>query len=562
MTPCYASILLLSPFYGGDCTAISDRDARAPVGTTVMESQALDACRALIPSWVVWASLLWPPLAIFAASSILAYVCARVALFRVTNISSNSWAERARATYPARRAISLAPGLTFGFAIPFLIDRENPLIPIPLTAVVVPCLLAAVLGTAVVSYALAARLGNPPFRWRPWFRASATSWLVSPGWLILMGVMLAMPDEIGIRAAIVTVVGLAAYAYPSVVGTLPLLCRLGLASPASPRLAAAADEASRKVGVKPVAVYEVDLLIANAFALLVPNQVVFTRRLLEILDDNQLVAVCCHEFAHLAEPKRVKLITLAGYFAVFPAAYAAIIYSRFEWNGILFLALFISLILRRLRVLRKRMEGVADAAASHHELDSGVYAAALERIYTASNVPAVLGSRGTHGHLYDRMLAAGITPTYPRPAPPSRPRQYAPLAAGLGVLLLFSFAFDRWSTKAAAGKHPTETAIMLRMAIGAAGPSALAQLADLRSSEGRIDQAAVLYQAAVDLSGSLLYRAKLAIALSALGRCDDALEEWTETEDLLQACSCGGRATRSAVSAAKSAVRNCSSTHT
>ena len=562
MTPCYASTLLLFPFYAGDCAAIRDRDVRARVGTTVTESQALDAARALIPSWVVWTSLLWPPLWTFAASSALAYVCARVALFRVTNIASNSWTERARATYPARRAISLAPWMTFGFAITFLPDRENPLLPLPLAAVVVPCLLAAVLGTAVISYALAARLGNPPFRWRRWFRAWATSWLVSPGWLILLAVILAMPDEIGIRAAIVSVVGLAAYAFPSVVGTLPLLCRLGLASAASPRLAAAANEGSRKVGVTPAGVYEVDLLIANAFAMLVPNQVVFTRRLLEILDDNQLVAVCCHEFAHLAEPKRVKLITLAGYFAFFPVAYAAMIYSRFEWNGILILALFISVILRRLRVLRKRMEGVADAAASHHELDSGVYAASLERMYSASNMPAVLGSRGTHGHLYDRMLAAGITPTYPRPDPPSRPRLYTPLAASLALLVLFSFAFDRWSAKAAAGKHPTETGIMLRMAIGAAGPSALAELADLRSSEGRIDQAAILYQAAADLSGSLLYSAKLAIAFSALGRCDDALEEWRETEDVLKECSCGDRATRSAVSAAKSAVRNCSSTHT
>jgi hypothetical protein len=60
----------------------------------------------------------------------------------------------------------------------------------------------------------------------------------------------------------------------------------------------------------------------------------------------------------------------------------------------------------------------------------------------------------------------------------------------------------------------------------------------------------------------LLYRAKWTIALSTLGRCDDAFEEWTETEDLLKECSCGGRATRSAVSAAKSAVRNCRpSTH-
>jgi hypothetical protein len=54
----------------------------------------------------------------------------------------------------------------------------------------------------------------------------------------------------------------------------------------------------------------------------------------------------------------------------------------------------------------------------------------------------------------------------------------------------------------------------------------------------------------------------LTIALSSLGRCDDALKEWTETEDVLKECSCGDRATLSAASAAKSAVRNCSSAHT
>jgi hypothetical protein len=131
----------------------------APRFATVMESQALDAARALMPSWVVWASLLWPPLWTFAASSTLAYVCARIALFRVTNIASNSWAERARATYPARRAVSLAPWMTFGFAITFLINRENPLLHIPLAALVVPCLLATVLGTAVVGHGSA--LGPP-----------------------------------------------------------------------------------------------------------------------------------------------------------------------------------------------------------------------------------------------------------------------------------------------------------------------------------------------------------------------------------------------------------------
>jgi hypothetical protein len=99
------------------------------------------------------------------------------------------------------------------------------------------------------------------------------------------------------------------------------------------------------------------------------------------------------------------------------------------------------------------------------------------------------------------------------------------------------------------------------MAMGAIGTSALAQLADLRSNDGHIDQAAIFYEAAVELDDSFVYRAKLAIALSALGRCDDALEEWTETEALRKECSCEESAARSVVRAAKSAVRTCSPSH-
>jgi hypothetical protein len=208
------------------------------------------------------------------------------------------------------------------------------------------------------------------------------------------------------------------------------------------------------------------------------------------------------------------------------------------------------------------MEGSADAAASHHELDPGVYAAALERMYSYSKIPAVLNRPGIHGHLYDRMVAAGVTPSYPRPAPPSRSGEYATIVVGLTVVFLFATAFDQLSTNLEADRHPTETAIMWHIAIGAADPSALAQLADLRSKAGHIDQAAVFYQAAVELDGSFEYRAKLAIPLSALGRCDDALEEYTETEDILKDCSGGGPAERSAQRAAASAIGRCSSSHT
>jgi thiosulfate reductase cytochrome b subunit len=88
----------------------------------------------------------------------------------------------------------------YRFHHPFLAEGQNPLLRMPYAAVVVLCLPAAVLGLAVANYAIASRLGDPPIRWRRWFRCFATIWLVSPDWLVLLAVILAMPNEIGIRA--------------------------------------------------------------------------------------------------------------------------------------------------------------------------------------------------------------------------------------------------------------------------------------------------------------------------------------------------------------------------
>jgi len=55
------------------------------------------------------------------------------------------------------------------------------------------------------------------------------------------------------------------------------------------------------------------------------------------------------------------------------------------------------------------------------ESDESVYAPALEKLYRENQLPAVnINDRQTHPHLYDRMLAAGITPNYPRPGRPKK----------------------------------------------------------------------------------------------------------------------------------------------
>jgi len=67
------------------------------------------------------------------------------------------------------------------------------------------------------------------------------------------------------------------------------------------------------------------------------------------------------------------------------------------------------------------MERRADAMATVHEGPSpGTYARALERLYQINQMPAVMPGKRTHPNLYDRLLAAGVTPAYPRPAAPAR----------------------------------------------------------------------------------------------------------------------------------------------
>ena len=79
-----------------------------------------------------------------------------------------------------------------------------------------------------------------------------------------------------------------------------------------------------------------------------------------------------------------------------------------------------ALIARFSRNFRNRMEKRADSMATVHEGDSGTYARALERLYQVNQVPAVVSKSMVHPGLYDRLLAAGVTPSYPRPKAPAR----------------------------------------------------------------------------------------------------------------------------------------------
>jgi Zn-dependent protease with chaperone function len=107
--------------------------------------------------------------------------------------------------------------------------------------------------------------------------------------------------------------------------------------------------------------------------------------------------------------------------AFYPLIFARPMSSLGEMGTSAFWLLLIGVLIVWLVGIRvsRRMETRADKIAVENQADAAVYARALERLYQTNQMPAVMPKRSSkiHPDLYDRMIAAGVTPDYPKPAP-------------------------------------------------------------------------------------------------------------------------------------------------
>ena len=115
--------------------------------------------------------------------------------------------------------------------------------------------------------------------------------------------------------------------------------------------------------------------------------------------------------------------------------------SAYKLGGFLALVIVTLIFVQLSRRLSQRLESRADRIARSNEGDDGTYARALARLYEENLLPAVNPSkRQTHPHLYDRLLAAGVEPDYPRPAAPETMATHGGILAGLlGILAVLNF---------------------------------------------------------------------------------------------------------------------------
>ena len=202
---------------------------------------------------------------------------------------------------------------------------------------------------------------------------------------------------------------------------LRLLRLFRLVLPPSPRLTRIVSETSRRSGIPVRAVWESTDAACQAVVFIATRTLVFTRPLVERLSDAEIASICQHELAHLTEPILIACLRIMRRFLLLPLLFAIPLAVRFK-SPVVVVFLFAPAQIHTLVFSRaqRRMEQRADSLTVSATVDPAVYARALEKIHEANQIPAVLGGKRTHPDLFDRMVAAGAAPNYPRPARPKR----------------------------------------------------------------------------------------------------------------------------------------------
>lgn len=355
------------------------------------------------------------------ASFVTAYLCSsalyRLALVSAWRGSDTHWTERARRLYPIRVATMINPLL---FATIAALTMQ--LIRGDATNHWLPAALAAWLGAATSGYFVDRQIW-PAVVFKTWVGQFALHWLLFRAGFLLMGAaFLMMPPRLGWQAWVITG-ALVILIVSLVMGlTVKILCWTHLIQPAPVQLADIASRAAQRAGAKLRKAWVFQGTFVNAFALLPMKDMLFAERLLHIMSPEELESICAHEAAHLTESKWTFCGRLMGVLALCPLILVVPVAQQFGIRGVLLLLATTAALVFFPRWLARRMEQRADAAAASHAVAPAVYARALEKLYEANLLPAVMPKRSRlpHPDLYDRMLAAGVTPAYERPRFPNR----------------------------------------------------------------------------------------------------------------------------------------------
>jgi Zn-dependent protease with chaperone function len=223
-----------------------------------------------------------------------------------------------------------------------------------------------------------------------------------------------------------------------------LMRLLGILKPADGNILDRVATVSAKRQVPVRRVWRLVGVAYQALAYTLAGSLAFTDPFIREMPADEVEAVIAHELGHLSEPRGLRLLRLAKIFWVLPILMFRPLESILgKALAIEAAASFIWIVRGSVRALGRKLEERADRFAVNEPDQSVAYGRALEHLSRLNYMPMVMNgrSRGTHPHTYDRMLACGITPDYPRPLPPPRPTLWVMLfgfAAVIAVGLVIS----------------------------------------------------------------------------------------------------------------------------
>lgn len=237
-------------------------------------------------------------------------------------------------------------------------------------------------------------------------------------WLVFLAAAMMMPEEFNFTCLTIGAVVLWLWVLWAQDGYFWIGRKCGLFQAAPERLRKIAADTSDRMKVPFREVLLIRVPIAQAYALQARRRLLFTNRLLEILSDDEIAAICAHELAHLTESKAARLSRSIRLLMFYPWVFFRPLSHTFGQAAFFILCVFTLLVPGIYRRISRKQESRADQIAKDNQAEAGVYARALAKLYEDNLAPAVNEKRrSTHPDLYDRLLAAGIQPEFPRPLP-------------------------------------------------------------------------------------------------------------------------------------------------
>ncbi len=407
----------------------------------------------LLPAWIPWVAMLHTILLI---GLVHLAVPMRLSHYATRIDDSEPWPERARHAHVARAGmvvwIVVAPVVAASGA--FLFAG-------PASALSPPVIAATV---SVISIGATLRrwrkvegvLLTPAPTWREIFGAVLLG--LGPVLLLLMA-GLAAPNRVDSWWMVPWLAVVSAITH--LWTTTPMaLMNLGLGREARPALRTIVAQAADRAGVPMPTVMEAEVAVVNAFAYPWQGVIVFSERMVDLLDSDELEAITFHELAHLGEPRSMSVLRRAQVYGFIPIVALRPVTGSFGIAAYMLVAATVLLLFVLLRRRSLSFEDSADRAAVDAGHESSALAEALVSLHEAALIPAVI-PRSSHGHLHDRLRLAGLEPDYEIPKPP--PKAPHIISFVLGSLVFLVVAASPWLTWAVA---PSGSTLHAQLAAG------------------------------------------------------------------------------------------------